>query len=229
MEKVKNNEAGKKVVLTLEQYDALMSRLDELEAQEGGEDDDEGQGDKIIEKLSNIGKSKSGSKKVASFNFDDMSMGDFAKYIGAFLQENVIRPMSAAIEGVKLEIEEDKLLRDGKAVNYEKVREDVYKTAASNPNLSLRQAYDLVLKDKGLTDEPKAGGNEGELNDNKNKSDKGAKGNEDLLKTLPPRVPGFSEKPRGFSKSIDQEEKGDEEISTRDAATEAWEELGLKD
>lgn len=187
------------VTLTLEQYDALLGRLEELESKPSGQRDD-------IDSLAEEGlKKREEEVRLAKekINWDELSPTELVNKLVDLVRPDFV-DLNTKIETVKAMREIDKC--EERHDDFWEYKDEIRRIALNNPTLSIEQAYKLAKGDRSEKKEKK----EGEPERKKG-----------LLYTLPPRGIPQGERPGvapGSTKSS--------EVKTLKAATErAWDEV----
>ena len=208
------SQLGKKIELDPEQYDALLDRLDELEelAQQskgkgGGKQDSV---DDIIDDAHGRGGGQ--QRQAGQLTAEDIDRMKPSQLVGLILgavQSDISQPLMVKLEEMRLsqEIREIK----GKKGNedFDDYKEDIFKIASRNPNLSLEEAYRLAKAKRP----PKQG-------DEDDGEERGGGSRRDVLRSLPRRVP------RGERPGASQSASRAGEPETRmEAAAQALEEM----
>jgi len=197
------------ITLSVEQYNALMDRLDELEdAELGTAVKRESAGDDV-DALAQEGlrRARTTEKEV---DLDKLPPQEQFNLVIETIGERYIQPLLIKMQEmtIRQEIKDLEASEEGK--DFKSFEKEVYLIGRKNPTLSVREAF-LLAKEK-------AGG-------------KGAKDESDplkrkeLLRTLPARRFPMGEKP-GQSSSISKEDRGSTRVDAATAALEAMEREG---
>lgn len=206
--------APEQVTIDASTYSALLDRLDELEASQGGkkdEQEDQDPEDRLARQAS--------AQERKPVDLDRLSNSQLANFIASELQGDVLQPLLVRVAQLELTLEErdarDQLIKEEEtdAGEFEKLKPEVYKLLNRTPTLRYQEAFKLAKsKVKG----------------DKEKSEKGepkeSKGREQL-RHLPPRPAIHGEKPSSAAVGDTQRAKP---ASTREAAERALEDLNVK-
>ncbi len=195
------------VVLSPEQYNALLDHVSTLEAKLM----ERPEGQSEVRKLDQLideaggGQAPRGVPAPSGTAVEDMSPQQVLQQLYGAIQQNLIQPLETKIETLRIMNEIDKVSTKKGNEDFWDYAPMVKEIAIKNPTLSIQQAYNLA-KTEG-TRKP-AGSGEGGLT---KKSD--------LLYTLPkrPNVVG-GEKPGASGSNL----KGTAPLTRRDAASEAF-------
>jgi len=133
-------EPEEKVELTTTQYNALLNKIDELETpRELDELDDlasEGlQADQADQQASD--------QKLK--DYDNMTNQQLAVSIQQEMDANVVGPLRVAMETLSLKLEISELTKQEEYKDFWDHQEKIGPIAKANPNLSLKQCYDLAV------------------------------------------------------------------------------------
>lgn len=203
-----------KIELDPEQYDALLDRLDELEGQVQGQGQGKGKGgiDEIIDEAH--GRKGGGQGQQGQLTLEDIDRMRPSQLVQLILGEvhgSLGQPIMVKLEEMRLQQEIKEIRKEHK--DFDNYKEDIYKIASRNPNLSLEDAF-LMAKAKRP---PKEGDNrEGEGGNEA----RGGGSRRDVLRNLPKRVP-LGERP-GASQGAS---RAGEPETRMDAAAQALEEM----
>ena len=129
-------EPEEKVELSMTQYNALLSKIDELEEPEPKDD---------LDALADEGQLPQGQQPTQVVNYDNMTNQQLVDTLRQEMDTSVVSPLRVAIEtiGVKLEISE--LTKQEGYKDFWDHQDKIGPIAKANPNLSLKQCYDLSL------------------------------------------------------------------------------------
>jgi len=189
---------GESVALSPEQYNAMLDAIDELNDLKSQRQPP------TVDSLANEGRGKSTPQGPSAEDLEDLKTPDLINFILQEVETRVSQPLMVKLEEMRIKDEIRELTREGKNKDFWNYKDDIYKVASRNPNLSIEEAFMLAKTKKG----PLVEGDDGE----KPKP----------LKNLPPRrtVP-VGEKP-GFSGTT----VATAEPETRKAAANrAWDDL----
>ena len=177
-----------KVVLEPEQYNALLDRLHDLEelALKGGR----GKARTVDELAEDLEQRPAPARenRVDPNQINNLTNLQLAQMILQEVNHTVTTPLLTKLEEIRVSEEIKDLRRELKATDsgddFDDLKDEIYKVASRNPNLSIKQAYKLAKKDEA------AKGKDISENEGSERTTKG----KDVLRHLPPRVP-FSERP----------------------------------
>ena len=140
---------GKDVTLSPSQYNAMLDALDDYEdlktslAGKGAAP--------TVDSLAAEGK-ETGPGGTAELP-EQMENADLVAHILQEVGSKIAQPLLVKIEEIRVKDEIRELTRDGKNTDFWDFKEDIYKLAGRNPNLSIEEAYNLAKVNKGSSKE----------------------------------------------------------------------------
>jgi len=124
-----------KVELTTTQYNALLSKIDELESPEDPND---------LDALASEGlQGQEPAQKP--LDYDNMTNQELVAALKQDMEVNVSSPLRVAIETMGLRMEIAELVKQEDYKDFWEHQEAIGPIAKANPNLSLKQCYDLAV------------------------------------------------------------------------------------
>lgn len=175
-------QVGDKVELEADVYDALLSRLEQLEA-ESIQHETPRKGVKTVDDLADEierpnARKESHAQQVGPDQINQMSNIEFGRFMLNEIHTSFFQPILVQLEQMRVTSEVEKLRTElGDEDDFEELQDQIYKVAVKNPTLSIKEAYHLAKKSQ-----PAKGDKKGE-----NASDDGTP-RRGLLLRLPPRV-----------------------------------------
>ncbi len=157
-------EPPEKVTLEPDVYNALLDRLEELEGREAkGERGKSKTVDELAAELEER-QAPRRQQQVDPDQINNLSNSDLARLILNEVQQNIAQPLLVKLEEMRVSSEIQELRKSlGENDDFDDLKDDIYKVASRNPNLSIKEAYKLAKKedtakgkDKGENAEDKA-------------------------------------------------------------------------
>ncbi len=204
------------VVLTKEQYSAILDRMDELEQEASSKRSDKGSkgGRQTVDDLAREAKPrKESEEKVPPLDLEGMTNTELVQFIFRAAEEHIVQPMSVQLQTIKVMGEIDKCF--AKHDDFYDYQDRVREIAIENPTLSIEKAYKMARLE--ADEEEKDNKEKGEEKGSDRASSKRGKGVQLLIPPRPilgerPGTAGAATKP-GPAKTL------------RQAAERAWDEV----
>lgn len=187
--KGKQEEDEEQVTLSSTQYNAILDRMQELEdaalnqRRKGPLSVDE-----LAGELDEAPKKQPVQGAFDPNALEGMTNAQLVQFVFQAVERGIGQPLLVKLEEVRVkeEIKELRsLLKENDEDDFDELKDEIYKVASRNPNLSIKEAYRLAKKEEGGKSR-KRGENEEEGTPKKKR---------DVLYTLPPRTRTHSEKP----------------------------------
>jgi len=145
--KTEEGENKDDITLNAETYNALLTKLDDLEEQikEGGQEQETD-----AERLAREAKEKTETGSTETVDYDKLTNVELVTTIDEQIRNNVLGPLTQQIAALSLQLEIDRLKsekdEEGKAVyaDFDKFKTKIYEIGTRNPNLSLKEMYNLA-------------------------------------------------------------------------------------
>lgn len=200
------------IILSREQYDALLERIEELESntQRIARSGREGEVDELLDEVrKSIQAPPQRDRSLPDKDIDEMSNKELIDLISETVREEG-RNLKIELEALKIAREIDKVEFNHKE-DFHLYEQRMYEIAQETPNISIERAFKLAKAELG--DLKKLEGDEGTMKDKRTRTER--------ILNLPPRG-SFGDRP-GISRGAAQEPtKAD---TLKDAAEMAWEKV----
>lgn len=145
--------AAERVTLTGEQYNAILDSLDELEDLKTGLSKQVNT--PTVDSLA--AEANTATPTPAKTDISQLEGDDLVAHIINEVNTNVAQPLLVKMEEIRLDAEIKDLTKDDKNADFWDLKEEIYQVASRNPNLSIKEAYNLAKTEKGLTTRPTDG------------------------------------------------------------------------
>jgi len=180
------------VTLTGVQYNAILDRMQELEE---GVLEKRRKGPLSVDELADEVDERGGKKPTEGAPdpraIEQMTNTQLIGYIFQAVEKGIGQPLLVKLEEMRVKDEIKELRKDlGENDDFDDLRDEIYKVAVRNPNLSIKEAYRLAKKEEGSKTKKK-----GENEDEEEATPVSKKKKRDVLFSLPSRVKTQSEKP----------------------------------
>ncbi len=176
------------VVLTKEQYSAILDRMDELEQEASSKRSDKGSkgGRQTVDDLAREAKPrKESEEKVPPLDLEGMTNTELVQFIFRAAEEHIVQPMSVQLQTIKVMGEIDKCF--AKHDDFYDYQDRVREIAIENPTLSIEKAYKMARLEAKEEEEAEEAGEEGSAK-GESKGKTGAKPKKGVQLLIPPRA-----------------------------------------
>jgi len=188
--KTEKKEEESSVTLTATQYNTILDRMQELEEAALSS---RRKGPMSVEELAAEVDASPKSKAPAEegafdpSTFEKMSNAQLVRFVFQAVERGIGQPLLVKLEEMRVRDEIRELRKDlGESDDFDSLKGAIYQVASRNPNLSIKEAYQLAKKEEG----PKARKQSEDEDTSESRRKK-----HDVLHQLPPRVKPQGEKP----------------------------------